>query len=46
MSSKKFGIAAAAFIVVTSLLVGGIVGTPARQVFSSGVDTDQAASIE
>jgi len=46
MSSKKFGLAAAAFIVVTSLLVGGIVGTPARQVFSSGVDTDQAASIE
>ncbi|MDQ3254221.1 MAG: S41 family peptidase [Acidobacteriota bacterium] len=46
MSSKKFGLAAAAFIVVASLLVGGIVGTPARQVFSSGVDTGQAASIE
>jgi len=46
MSSKSFGLVAAASIIIASVLVGGIVGNPAYKIFSSGNRTDRAAPIE
>ncbi|MGH9903195.1 MAG: S41 family peptidase, partial [Pyrinomonadaceae bacterium] len=46
MTSKSFGLIAAASVVIAAALVGGIAGSPARQFFASGEKSEAAGRIE